>query len=106
MRFQGFETSCSPSFEPLTHGSFTDSQCFRDILLFPMLFFQTPGAFAPFFSPIGFLWCSHASYFSILYLLPPRSVSAEASPVGAEQSSDASDHEPVGPTQRGHSPLQ
>src|SRR5713226_2986032 len=74
MRFQGFETSCSPSFEPLTYGSFTDSQCFRDILLFPILFFQTPGAFAPFFSPIGFLWCSHASYFSILYLLPPRSV--------------------------------
>jgi len=32
-------------------------------------------------------------------------LSAEASPVAAEQSSDASDHEPVWPTQRGHSPL-
>jgi hypothetical protein len=29
----------------------------------PALFFQTPGTFAPFFSPIGFSWCSHASLY-------------------------------------------
>src|SRR5438034_1372608 len=74
MCFQGFETSCSPSFEPLTHGSFTHPQGRCNILLSPPLFFQVPSAFAPLFSPIGFLWCSHASYFNILYLLPPRSV--------------------------------
>jgi hypothetical protein len=29
--------------------------------LLPPLLFQFPGAFAPLFSPIGFLWCSHTS---------------------------------------------
>jgi hypothetical protein len=38
------------------------------------VFFQFPGAFASFFSPISFLWCSHTSYSSILYL-PLTSVS-------------------------------
>src|SRR5258708_24151573 len=75
MRVEGFYTSCPPSFEPLTHRSFAHSQGDRNIFLSPSGFFQFPGAFAPFFSPIGFLWCSHASYSSTLYLLPPRSVS-------------------------------
>src|SRR5258708_6064707 len=74
MRVEGFYTSCPPSFEPLTHRSFAHSQGDRNIFLSPSGFFQFPGAFAPFFSPIGFLWCSHASYSSTLYLLPPRSV--------------------------------
>src|SRR6266571_3787945 len=68
MRVEGFETSCSPSFEPLTHRSFAHPQGGCDVFLSPPGFFQLPGAFAPLFSPIGFLWCSHASYSSILYL--------------------------------------
>src|SRR6266496_6819240 len=75
MRVEGFNSSCSPSFEPLAHRSFAHSQGYCNVFLSPSSFFQLPGTFAPFFSPIGFLWCSHASYFSILYLLPPRSVS-------------------------------
>src|SRR5206468_4699825 len=57
--------------------------------LSPPLFFQVPSAFAPLFSPIGFLWCSHASYFNILYLLPPRSVSGQAPGPQAGESTDA-----------------
>ena len=29
-----------------------------DVLLFPALLFQVPSEFAPFFSPVGFSWCS------------------------------------------------
>jgi hypothetical protein len=42
--------------------------------LFPPLFFQTPSAFAPFFSPIGFFWCSHAPNLHHLYFSLPTSV--------------------------------
>jgi len=52
-----------------TDGSFTYTQHRRDVLLLPALFFQLPGAFAPFFSPIGFSWCSHPpilAYFTYL----------------------------------------
>jgi len=47
----------------------------------PALFFQAPGAFAPFFSPTGFLRRSHPSQSSILYLLLPRSVDGQSFPV-------------------------
>src|SRR6266699_6227796 len=77
MRGQSLHSLLPPSFEPLADGSFARSQGHCDVLLFPPVFFQTPSAFAPFFSPIGFLWCSHASYSTILYLLPPRSVGIE-----------------------------
>jgi hypothetical protein len=53
MGIQGFHSLFSPSFEPLTDGSFTHPQRSRDALLLPALFFQLPGAFAAFFSPIG-----------------------------------------------------
>jgi hypothetical protein len=76
MRFEGFETFFSPSFEPFADRSLTDSQRNSNILLLPALFFQLLGSFPSFFSPIGFLWCSHASYLSTLYLSLPRSVVA------------------------------
>jgi hypothetical protein len=38
------------------------------------LLFEFPCLFASFFSPIGFLWCSHASHFIIVYLFPSTSV--------------------------------
>src|SRR5260221_14674887 len=60
MRVKGPHTSFSPSFEPLTHRSFAYSSCFCDSFLLPTLFFEAPGAFAPFFSPVCFSWCSHA----------------------------------------------
>src|SRR5438874_6165555 len=74
MRFEGFYASFSPSFHPVTHCSFTDSQGDRYVFLLPALLFQLPGLFASFFSPIGFLWCSHTSYAITLYFLLPRSV--------------------------------
>src|SRR5438105_11128624 len=74
MRFEGFYASFSPSFHPVTHCSFTDSQGDSYVFLLPALLFQLPGLFASFFSPIGFLWCSHTSYSITLYLLLPRSV--------------------------------
>src|SRR6266487_2806834 len=74
MRFEGFNASCSPSFEPLTDRPLTDSQHNSNVLLLPALLFQFPRSFPSFFSPIGFLWCSHASYLSTLYLSLPRSV--------------------------------
>jgi hypothetical protein len=61
MRVKRLHSLLSPSFEPLADRSFAHSQGGCDIFLFPPLFFQAPSAFAPFFSPIGFLWCSHAS---------------------------------------------
>src|SRR5512135_2926701 len=74
MGLEGFYASCSPSFEPLTHCPFTDSQCAGYILLLPALLFQLPGSHPSFFSPIGFSWCSHTSYGFILYFLLPISV--------------------------------
>src|SRR5512135_2269939 len=74
MGFEGFETSFSPSFEPLTDCSFTHSQGHCDVLLLPALLFELPGLHSSFFSPIGFPWCSHTSYLIILYFLLPRSV--------------------------------
>src|SRR6266516_7450409 len=74
MGLEGLYASFSPSFEPLTHRPFTDSQCYGYILLLPALLFQLPGSHTSFFSPIGFSWSSHTSYFIILYFLLPRSV--------------------------------
>src|SRR6266436_549937 len=74
MRFEGFYASFSPSLHPVTHRSFADSQCHSYVLLWPSLLFQLPGLFTSFFSPIGFLWCSHTSYAITLYFLLPLSV--------------------------------
>ena len=76
MRFESFYASFSPSLHPVTHRSFAYSQCHRDVLLLPALLFQLPGLFTSFFSPIGFLWCSHTSYGITLYFLLPLSVAA------------------------------
>src|SRR6266566_10061066 len=81
MRIEGLYASFSPSFEPLTDCPLTDSQRYRDILLLPTLLFQLPRSFPSFFSPIGFLWCSHASYRTTLYFPLPRSVSCPRLPV-------------------------
>src|SRR5437764_5200791 len=75
MRIEGLYASCSPSFDPLTDRPFTHPQRYRDILLLPTRLFQLPRSFASFFSPIGFLWCSHTSYLTTLYFPLPRSVS-------------------------------
>src|ERR1700738_1962717 len=80
MRFEGFDASFSSSFHPLTHRSFADSQGHRDVLLWPALLFQLPGLFPSFFSPIGFLWCSHTSYRITLYFLLPLSVGLRLTP--------------------------
>src|SRR2546421_8374741 len=74
MRFEGFYASFSPSFHPMTHCSFTYAQGDRYVFLWPALLFQLPSLFASFFSPIGFLWCSHTSYTITLYFLLPGSV--------------------------------
>jgi hypothetical protein len=63
MRFEGFLPSFSPTFHPLTDGSLRYSQRLRDVFLLPSHLFEFPGTFAPLFSPIGFLWCSHPSFF-------------------------------------------
>src|SRR5438105_13668338 len=74
MRIEGLYASCSPSFDPLTDRPFTHPQRYRDILLLPTRLFQLPRSFASFFSPIGFLVCSHTSYLTTLYFPLPRSV--------------------------------
>jgi hypothetical protein len=74
MDIEGLYASFSPSFEPLTNCSLTDTQRYRDILLLPTLLFQLPCSFPSFFSPIGFLWCSHTSYLTSLYFPLPRSI--------------------------------
>src|SRR5437764_854060 len=74
MRIEGLDASCSPSFDPLTDRPFTHPQRYRDILLLPTRLFQLPRSFPSFFSPIGFLWCSHTSYLTTLYFPLPRSV--------------------------------
>src|SRR5947209_17280533 len=81
MRIEGLYASCSPSFDPLTDRPFTHTQRFRDILLLPTRLFQLPRSFASFFSPIGFLWCSHTSYLTTLYFPLPRSVIRQISKV-------------------------
>ncbi|HYU73794.1 MAG TPA: hypothetical protein VEL31_14030, partial [Ktedonobacteraceae bacterium] len=48
------------------------------LFLLPTMFFQVPGAIAPFFSPIGFLWCSQTSYFPTFFLAPVDIRSSEA----------------------------
>src|SRR5438477_5095263 len=75
MRFEGFFASFSPSFDPVAHRSLAYSQCDGYVFLLPAFLFQFPRSFASFFSPIGFLWCSHASYRITLDFLLPRSVS-------------------------------
>src|SRR5579864_8893667 len=75
MRFESFYASFSPSLHPVTDRSFAYSQCHSYVLLWPALLFQLPGLFPSFFSPIGFLWCSHTSYGITLYFLLPLSVS-------------------------------
>src|SRR5947209_20243471 len=79
MRIEGLYASCSPSFDPLTDRPFTHPQRYRDILLLPTRLFQLPRSFASFFSPIGFLWCSHTSYLTTLYFPLPRSVRGRTS---------------------------
>src|SRR6266699_6083121 len=76
MRFESFYASFSPSLHPATHRSFAYSQCHSYVLLLPALLFQLPGLFPSFFSPIGFLWCSHTSYGITLYFLLPLSVTS------------------------------
>src|SRR2546421_8728157 len=75
MRIEGLYASFSPSFEPLTDCPLTDTQRYCDILLLPPLLFELPCSFASFFSPIGFLWCSHTSYFTTS-LLPLAEISS------------------------------
>src|SRR5712692_1028045 len=74
MRVEGLYSSFSPSFEPLTYRPLADSQCDRNVFLLPAFLFQLPRSFASFFSPIGFLWCSHTSYSITLYFSLPTSV--------------------------------
>src|SRR6266852_4749142 len=81
MRFESFYASFSPSLHPVTHRSFAYSQCHSYVLLLPALLFQLPGLFPSFFSPIGFLWCSHTSYGITLYFLLPLSVSRICNPL-------------------------
>src|SRR5205807_5363768 len=76
MRFEGFFASFSPSFDPITHSPFTYTQRCCNLFLWPAFLFQFPGSFSSFFSPIGFLWCSHASYRITLDFLLPMSVIA------------------------------
>jgi hypothetical protein len=76
MRFEGFFASFSPSFDPVAHRSLAYSQCHGYVFLLPAFLFQFPRSFSSFFSPIGFLWCSHASYLITLVFLLPRSVEA------------------------------
>ncbi len=52
---QGFDSSFSPSFEPLTHCSLSDPQGRCNIFLFPALLLQFPGASAAPFFPIFLL---------------------------------------------------
>src|SRR5260370_42669125 len=86
MCFESFYASFSPSLHPVTHRSFAYSQCHRYVLLLPALLFQLPGLFTSFFSPIGFLWCSHTSYGITLYFLLPLSVKLIAHvPQGVQQ---------------------
>src|SRR6266699_2467088 len=80
MRFESFYASFSPSLHPATHRSFAYSQCHSYVLLLPALLFQLPGLFPSFFSPIGFLWCSHTSYGITLYFLLPLSVIPQPDP--------------------------
>src|SRR5581483_495801 len=65
MRFEALISFLSPVFHPLADRPFGDSQRHCDVLLFPSGLFQFPGAFAPLFSPIGFLWCSHTSFYRL-----------------------------------------
>src|SRR5437870_9850350 len=74
MRFEGFFASFSPSFDPVAHRSLAYSQCDGYVFLLPAFLFQLPRSFASFFSPIGFLWCSHTSYSITLYFSLPTSV--------------------------------
>ncbi len=74
MRLEGFCASFSPSFDPVAYCPLADPQSSGDIFLLPTFLFQFPRSFPSFFSPIGFLWCSHASYCLILYFFLSRSV--------------------------------
>src|SRR6266516_8210016 len=74
MRFEGFFASFSPSLDPVAHRSLAYSLSHGYIFLLPAFLFQFPRAFSSFFSPIGFLWCSHASYRITLDFLLPMSV--------------------------------
>src|SRR6266581_963211 len=74
MRFEGFFASFSPSLDPVAHRSLAYSQSHGYVFLLPAFLFQFPRSFSSFFPPIGFLWCSHASYRITLDFLLPRSV--------------------------------
>src|SRR5437667_9263793 len=102
MGLEGFDSSFSPSFEPLTHCPFTHSRCSRYILLLPALLFELPGSHSSFFSPTGFSWCSHNSDSPtallphagiskpLAGLLTSHSVTVFCSPAGAQTSSTLS----------------
>src|SRR6266576_4616771 len=81
MRLEGFFASFSPSLDPVAHRSLAHAQCHSYVFLLPPFLFQFPRSFASFFSPIGFLWCSHASYRITLDFLLPRSVALPAFPL-------------------------
>jgi hypothetical protein len=56
--------------------------------LWPAFLFPFPGSFASFFSPIGFLWCSHASYAITLDFLLPMSVAFCHAPIFSGQNEE------------------
>ena len=60
---QGSDPSHTGLLEPLTNGSFAHSKGMCNILLFPPLLFQIPGALA---SPFAHLGATHADRFSAL----------------------------------------
>src|SRR5436190_6940496 len=84
MRFEGFFASFSPSFDPVAHRSLAYSQCDGYVFLLPAFLFQFPRSFSSFFSPIGFLWCSHASYRITLDFLLPMSVTPPTLQISAQ----------------------
>jgi hypothetical protein len=83
--------SFSPSFDPVAYCPLADPQSSGDIFLLPTFLFQFTRSFPSFFSPIGFLWCSHASYCLILYFFLSRSV------VPALSGASAPTHHPHNP---------
>src|SRR5438876_11201023 len=95
MRFEGFFASFSPSLDPVAHRSLAYSQSHGYIFLLPAFLFQFPRAFSSFFSPIGFLWCSHTSYRITLDFLLPMSVCTNYSPLEEQIHLDSSLRHPI-----------
>jgi hypothetical protein len=79
--------------------------------LLPPFLFQFPRSFSSFFSPIGFLWCSHASYRITLDFLLPRSVILFAPPAsicaeGDNVANHPKEREDAGPAQASSEEVQ